>query len=165
MFQKLRSDLVAELNSVKLLLVNADSFGTNGHRSLIKNGLNGRSVEILREQGVECVAFSGSRSEEISSVAENLGIVLHEAVFEKEEFYTKMKAEYSLMDNEIALIFRDKDDLEIVKKVTFSVVTPDASLDVKAFSYYAAYGVGSHAVEEIAELIIKAKRYPDGWSE
>ena len=165
MFQKLRSDLVTELNPIRLLLVNADAFSPNGHSPQLKPALNGGTIELLREEGVLCVAFSGAKSEDISSVAESLGIELHEAVTEKGSFYAKMKSEFSLTDNEIALICRDEGDLEIMKKVSFSAVTPEASLEVKACSYYAAYGVGSHAVEEIAELIIKAKRYPDGWSD
>jgi 3-deoxy-D-manno-octulosonate 8-phosphate phosphatase KdsC-like HAD superfamily phosphatase len=165
MFQKLRSDLVKELSPIRLLLVNADGFATNGAMSPIKSGLNGNCIDHLRDQGVECVAFSGIKSQDISSVAENLGIELHEGVSDREEFYAKMKDELSLMDNEIALICRDGDDLQIMKKTVFSAVTPDAPLDVKVVSYYPTYFNGANAVKEIAELILKAKRYPDGWSE
>jgi 3-deoxy-D-manno-octulosonate 8-phosphate phosphatase KdsC-like HAD superfamily phosphatase len=147
------------------LLVNADGFTTNGAMSPNKSGLNGNCIDRLREEGVECIAFSGRKSQDISSVAESLGVVLHEAVSNREEFYSKMKAELTLMDNEIAIICRDSDDLQIMKKNIFSAVTPDAPLDVKVDSYYPTYFNGASAVREIAELILKAKRYPDGWSE
>jgi len=165
MFQKLRTDIVKELSPIRLLLVNADGFATNGVKASNKSGLNGNSIEYLRDEGVECIAFSGIKSQDISSVAESLGIELHEAVSDKEEFYEKMKSELLLMDKEIALICRDGNDLQIMKKAVFSAATPDAPLDVKMDSYYPTYFNGANAVKEIAELILKAKRYPDGWSE
>jgi len=165
MFQKLRSDLVRELSPIRLLLVNAGGFSSNGVNPSLSLGLNGNQIEQLRDSGVDCVAFSGSKSQEISSIAEHLGIELHEAVPEIKQFYSKMKSEFSLSDHEIAFICRDEADLQIMKKVSFTAVTPDAPLEVKSESYYAAYGVGGHAVREIASLIIKSKRYPNGWSE
>lgn len=165
MFQKLRSDLVKELNPIRLLLVNADGFSSNGAGSPIKLGLNGSSVERLKDEGVECIAFSAKKSQKISSTAESLGIALYEAVSDKNEFYSKMKSDYSLLDNEIALICRDQADLQIMKRVSFSASTPDSPLEIKSESYYPTYGSGRHAVCEVAELIIKSKRYPDGWSE
>lgn len=165
MFQKLRSDLVKELTPIKLLLVNADGFSSNGAGSPIKLGLNGNSIEQLKDEGVQCVAFSAKKSQKTSSVAERLGIALYEAVSDKSEFYNKMKSEYSLLDYEIAFICRDEADLQIMKKVSFSASTADSPLEIKSESYYPTYGTGSHAVCEIAELIIKSKRYPDGWSE
>jgi len=165
MFQKLRSDLVKELSPIRLLLVNADGFSPNGARPSNIIGLNGNSVELLRDEGVECIAFSSAASHEISSVAESMGIALHEAVSDKTMFYSKMKSEYSLLDKEIALICRDEADLQIMKKVSFTASAADSPLEIKSESYYAAYGTGSHAVGEIAELIIKSKIYPNGWSE
>lgn len=165
MFQKLRSDLVRELSPVRLLLVNAGGFSSNGVNPLLSLGRNGNQIEQLRDSGVECIAFSASKSQEVSSVAEKLGIALHEAISDQTEFYSKMKTEYALMDNEIALICRDEADLQIMKKVSFTAVTPEAPLRVKCESYYAAYGTGGHAVREIASLIIKSKQYPNGWSE
>lgn len=165
MFQKLRSDLVKELTPIRLLLVNADGFSSNGSGPPVKLELNGDSIELLKDQGVQCIAFSAKKSQKISSVAEGLGIALYEAVSNKTEFYTKMKTEYSLLDNEIALICRDQADLQIMKKVSFSASAADSPLDIKSESYYPAYTAGSHAVCEIADLIIKCKRYPDGWSE
>ncbi len=165
MFRKLRSDLLEELSPIKLLLVNAEGFSTNGTGASNGAGLNGRTVEILRDEGVQCIAFCAEKSEEVSTVAESLGIELHEAVSERSEFYSRMKSELLLHDSEIALICRDKDDLVIMKKASFTAVTPEAPFNVKSESYYPTYNTGGGAVEEIAELIIKSKRYPDGWSE
>lgn len=161
MFLKLRSDLALKLSNVKLLLVNAGGFSVNGS----SEPPDGLAVEGLRDFGVECVAFSESTSEDISTVAEALGIVLHQGVSEKLDFYKRIKEEYSVMDSEIALISTDDSDVPIIKRAGFSAVTVDACLDVKKYSYYAAYGKGQSALSEIAALITRAKSYPSGWSE
>lgn len=161
MFQKLRSDLTLRLSNVKLLLVNAGGFSVNG-KSI--NSI-ARSIESLRESEVECVSFSESTSQEISTVAESLGVVLHQGVSEKLLFYKKIKEEYSLNDSEIALISVDENDFPIIERVSFSAAAQDAPLGVKKESYYAAYGRGQSAISEIAALITKAKNYPSGWSE
>lgn len=165
MFQKLRSDLTLKLSNVKLLLVNAEGFSLNGSDQKSAVVSNGNTIEELRDVEVECVAYSESSSEEISTVAESLGVVLHQGVTQKMGFYKKIKEEYSVSDSEIAFICRDESDLPIMERVNFSAVTADASLDVKKESFYAAYGRGQSALTEIARLIAKAKNYPSGWSE
>lgn len=165
MFQKLRSDLTLKLCNVKLLLVNAEGFSLNGSAQRTPDIGNGSAIENLRDSDVECIAFSESLSEEISTVAESLGVILHQGVTQKTAFYNKIKKEYSVTDNEIAFICRDGTDLPIMQRVIFSAVTGDAPLDVKKESYYAAYGSGQGALSEIAYLIAKAKNYPSGWSE
>jgi len=42
------------------------------------------------------------------------------------------------------------------------VAPADAPLEVKAKSYYIAYGVGEEAVREVAELILKARNGSSG---
>lgn len=161
MFKKLRSDLTLRLSNVKLLLVNAGGFSENGK----SHGDIARAIETLRESEVECVTFSESTSGEISTVAESLGVVLHQGISEKLAFYKKIKEEYALTDSEIAFISLDMTDMPIIERVNFSAAAHEAPLEVKKESYYAAYGAGQSAVSEISALITKAKNYPSGWSE
>jgi len=165
MFLKLRSDLTLKLADIKLLLINAEGFSANGSGGGRIASSNGNCVNELKDSEVECVAFSGSASQDISTVAENLGVVLYQGVSDNAGFYSKIKKEYSVGDSEVAFICRDNTDIPIIQKVSFSAVTPDAALDVKKESYYASYGVGQRAVTEIADLILRAKYYPNGWSE
>lgn len=164
MYQKLRSDLANKLARVRLILVNADGFvhGVNGSDA---NSLNGHHIKELREYDVEFIAFSEKKSQALSSVAEEMGIVLYEGISEKSEFLSKMKSEYSVSDDEVACICLDESDLPIIGGVAFSAVMPAAPLSVKGESYFPTYCVGSEAVSEIAELVLKAKKYPGGWSE
>ena len=165
MFQKLRSDLFLKFSHIKLILVNADGFVIDGRTSGNGNFINGNHVGELREYDVELIAFSETKSQAVSAVAEELGIVLHQGISEKSRFYKKIKEEYSVSDNEIAFICRDETDLPLMDQVIFSAVTPEAPLPVKAEAYFATYSTGSGAVSEIAALIVKAKKYAGGWSE
>ncbi|MEW6145305.1 MAG: hypothetical protein AB1598_09830 [Thermodesulfobacteriota bacterium] len=165
MFQKLRSDLYKKLAGIKLVLINADGFISDGASAGGDRGLNGHHIRALRDCDVEFVAFSRSKDELISSAAERLGITLHQGVTEYPRFFTVVKSDYSVSDEEIAFICRDREDIPVMKRVIFTAVTPDAPLQVKAESYFAAYTMGSGVVSEVAELILTAKKYPGGWSE
>jgi 3-deoxy-D-manno-octulosonate 8-phosphate phosphatase KdsC-like HAD superfamily phosphatase len=165
MFQKLRTDLVKKLAGIKLVLVNADGFISEGATVEEGHGLNGHHIRALRGSDVEFVAFSKSKDELVSSAAERLGITLHQGISENSRFYSGIKNDYSVSDDEIAFICRDHADIPVMKRVIFTAVTPDAPLHVKAESYFAAYTMGSGVVSEIAELILTAKKYPGGWSD
>lgn len=164
MFQKLRGDLVKRLAGIKLILVNADGFMSDAavHGADCPNGFH---IRALKGNDVEFVAFSKSGDGLISSAAERLGITLHQGVAECSRFYSGIKNDYAVSDHEVAFICRDHTDIPVMKKVIFTAVTPDAPLQVKAESYFAAYTAGIGAVSEVAAMILVAKRYPGGWSE
>jgi YrbI family 3-deoxy-D-manno-octulosonate 8-phosphate phosphatase len=165
MFQKLRTDLVKKLAGIRLILVNADGFIPDEPSAHWPEGLNGVQIKELMSKDVDFIAFSKSKSQSISSVAEQLGIVLHQGISENSEFYSEVKFDYTVSDGEVAFICRDVADIPVMKKVNFTAVTPDAALKVKAESYFTTYCSGSGAVSEVAALILKAKKYPGGWSE
>ncbi len=164
MFQKMRTDLFKKLCRVRVILINADGFIAYGNGS---NGgsVNGHCIRELKEHDVECIAFSVDKSQALSSVAEIMEIALHEGISEKSDFYTNIKNEYSVSDDEIAIICMDDSDLPLINRVGFSAVMQEAPLSIKAESYFPTYFTGSEAVYEIAELVLKAKKYPGGWSE
>jgi len=165
MFRKLRTDLVKRLAGIKLVLVNADGFISDGAQDNGAHGPNGIHIRELRENDMELIAFSSSRDEIVSSAAERLGIVLHQGISGNSGFYSGIKGDYAVSDDEVAFICRDIADIPIMRMAGFTAVTPDAPLEVKAESYFAAYTRGSGVVSEVAALILTAKKYPGGWSE
>ena len=165
MFQKLRTDLVKKLAGVRLILINAEGFTYDDVRNHGANGLNGFHIGKLKNNDVELIAFSRSKSDIISSVAEKLGIELHQGISEHTQFYYGIKKDYTVSDEDVAFICRDYDDLPVMKSVNFTAVTPEAPLKVKAESYFVTYSAGGGAVSEVAAFILKAKKYPGGWSE
>ena len=165
MFQKLRTDLVKKLAGIKLILVNADGFISDFEPVHGAHGPNGLDIRELKNNDVEFVGFSKSRDELISSAAERLGITLHQGISENSRFYSGIKDDYAVTDDQVAFICRDHADLPVMKRVIFTAVTQDAPLEVKAESYFAAYSAGVEVVGEVAALILAAKKYPGGWSD
>ena len=164
MFQKLRTDLVKKLAGVRLVLVNADGFArghANGNGSLP----DAKYVSALRDGGVEFAAFSKSKSNAISSVAETLGIELHQGVPEALGLYDALKSELGVADKDVAFLCGGESDIPLIGKAGFSAAPPDAPLGVKARSYFVTYHTGGPAVNEIASLIYVAKKHHGGWSE
>ena len=164
MLIKLRTDLIKKLSKIKLLLINADGFIKKDLISLYLNNpgmRNGHHINTLKKIGIDSVAFSNKTSNEISSIINRLGIdIFHHGISEDLNFYSKLKRGHSVLDENVAFFCWDNSDLDIVKKVSFSVAPADAPLDVKANSYYVTYGSGEEAVREISELIVRAKNHP-----
>jgi len=163
MLIKLRTDLIQKLSKIKLLLINADGFIKRDLISLYLNNpgmRNGHHIYTLKKVGIESVAFSNKTSNEISSIINRLGIdIFYHGISRNFNFYSKLKSELSVLDENIAFFCWDHSDLDIAKNVSFSVSPADAPLEVKANSYYVTYGIGEEAVREIAELIVRAKNH------
>lgn len=164
-FQKLRTDLRKKLSVIRLLLINADVFLSEIRFSLYaKNTLpsDGSEIKTLRKLGVKVIAFSTKKSEALDPIINRLGVeILHRNILNKSVFYAELKAEHSVLGNEIAFLGGDFSDLSIIDAVNFPVAAADAPLEVKTKSYYVAYGVGEGAVREVAELILKARNYTE----
>src|SRR3990170_3125466 len=144
MIQKLRTDLVLKLSPIKLLIINADGLLTENQTAYDfqnQSFSNSQGVKDLKKLNVESIAISS-----------------------KEYLYTKLKFEHSVSDREIAYIGGELSDLSIINQVSFPVAPADAALEVKTKSYYVTYGSGENAVREVAELILKAKNHPNGFS-
>ena len=163
MLIKLRTDLIEKLSKIKLLLINAEGFIKRDLISLYLNNpgmRNGHHIYTLKKVGIESVAFSKRTSNEISSIINRLGIdIFYHGMSKNFNFYSKLKSEFSVSDENIAFFCWDHSDLEIVRNVSFSLTPADSPLEIKANSYYVTYGVGEEAVREIAELIVKAKNH------
>ncbi len=168
MFNKMRNDLVQALSCIELIIVNAAIFESDNIREIAQEGHllpNAIWLEKLKTFHVGCVAYSPNESRDLSAVAERLGIVLKPRVDDSGEFYRKTKTKYRLADEQIALILAESSDTSIAGHAVFSAAPPDAPLDIKAVSYYPTYDTGAGALIEIAELIVRSKKYPGGWSD
>jgi YrbI family 3-deoxy-D-manno-octulosonate 8-phosphate phosphatase len=161
MLIKLRTDLIEKLSQIKLFLINADGFIKKDLISLYLNNpgmRNGHHIYTLKNVGIESVAFSNKTSNEISSIINRLGIdIFYQGISKNLKFYSKLKSEHSVLNENIAFFCWDHSDLDFINNVNFSVAPADAPLEIKANSYYVTYGIGEEAVREVAELITKVK--------
>ncbi|GBD38246.1 3-deoxy-D-manno-octulosonate 8-phosphate phosphatase KdsC [bacterium HR37] len=159
MFQKLRTDLVKKLSSIKVLLVNADMIPADGEESFSdrESGDFG-GIRELEKLGVKSIAFFTTTKNAVIDAVFRLGIdLIVQVVSTKAAFYSKLKSKHRVDDKEVAFIGGTLSDIPIIEKAGFSVAFPDAPLEVKAKSYYVAYGMGREAIKEVVGLIIKAR--------
>ncbi len=164
MLGRLRTDLIWKLNSIRLLIINADGLLTENPYNLRNPGLkNGDAARALRDLGIKIAGFSVRKSETISSMGTRLGIEpLYQGISQKSQLYYKIKFRHLVLDGEVAFIGGDFSDLPIIEKVGFSAAPSDAALEVKARSYYVTYGNGEGAIREVAELILRARNHSGG---
>jgi 3-deoxy-D-manno-octulosonate 8-phosphate phosphatase (KDO 8-P phosphatase) len=164
MLGRLRTDLIWKLNSIRLLIINADGLLTENPYNLRNPGLkNGDAARALRDSGIKIAGFSVRKSETISSMGTRLGIEpLYQGISQKSQLYYKIKSRHLVLDGEVAFIGGDFSDLPIIEKVSFSAAPSDAALEVKARSYYVTYGNGEGAIREVAELILRARNHSGG---
>lgn len=164
MLGRLRTDLIWKLNSIRLLIINADGLLTENPYNVRNPGLkNGDVARALRDLGIKIAGFSVRKSETISSMGTRLGIEpLYQGISQKSQLYYKIKFRHLVLDGEVAFIGGDFSDLPIIEKVGFSAAPSDAALEVKARSYYVTYGNGEGAMREVAELILRARNHSGG---
>lgn len=164
MLGRLRTDLIWKLNSIRLLIINADGLLTENPYNVRNPGLkNGDAARALRDLGIKIAGFSVRKSETISSMGTRLGIEpLYQGISQKSQLYYKIKFRHLVLDGEVAFIGGDFSDLPIIEKVGFSAAPSDAALEVKARSYYVTYGNGEGAMREVAELILRARNHSGG---
>ncbi|MGQ0793184.1 MAG: hypothetical protein ACT4NX_03755 [Deltaproteobacteria bacterium] len=153
-FQKLRADIAKKLRPVKLVLVNANVFPRNDEQSAPPP-----EIAEMARMGVQVSCFSNGEINISPQSLKRLGVETEcETAASSLEFYTGIKVLLALSDSQIAFLGRDFFDMPIIERAAFAVATADAALEVKAKSYYAAYGVGAAALGELADLILRAKR-------
>lgn len=143
------------------MLVNADMIPADGEESFYlcdqkSEGFGG--IRELEKLGVKSIAFFTTTKNAVMDAVFRLGIdLIVQVVSTKAAFYSKLKSKHQIDDKEVAFIGGVLSDITIIEKAGFSVAFPDAPLEVKAKSYYVAYGTGGEGIKEVVDLIIKAK--------
>src|SRR5579885_1727024 len=121
MLERLRTDLIWKLNSIRLLIINADGLLTENPYNVRNPGLkNGDVARALRDLGIKIAGFSVRKSETISSMGTRLGIEpLYQGISQKSQLYYKIKFRHLVLDGEVAFIGGDFSDLPIIRRWVF----------------------------------------------
>ena len=83
---------------------------------------------------------------------------VYDGVLKKELVLEKICKFFKISEKEVAFIGDDVNDLELMKKVGFSVTPKDGNNTVKKIADYVTKSKGGEgAVREITDLIIKSK--------
>ena len=152
-----------DLTKIRALLFDIDgvlsaetiSQGPDGEPVRTVNIKDGYALRLAQMNGLHIAIITGARPEAIRRRYELLGI---EDIFlscaVKMETYEKLKAKYSLEDDEVLYMGDDIPDYEIMSRVGCPVCPADAAPEIKDISVYVShlkggYGCGRDVVEQV----------------
>lgn len=152
-----------DLTKIRALLFDIDgvlsaetiSQGPDGEPVRTVNIKDGYALRLAQMSGLHIAIITGARPEAIRRRYELLGI---EDIFlscsVKMETYEKLKAKYSLEDEEVLYMGDDIPDYEIMSRVGCPVCPADAAPEIKDISVYVShlkggYGCGRDVVEQV----------------
>ena len=167
MNKKLWDNLMKKCINIKILLTDVDGVLTDGgmyysaHGDVMKkfNSKDGMGINILRKKNIPTVIVTKEKTVIVKKWARKMNVKkVYDGVLKKELVLEKICKFFKISEKEIAFIGDDVNDLELMKKVGFSVTPKDGNNAVKKIAdYITKSGGGEGAVREITDLIIKAK--------
>ena len=161
------SKLLKKCIAIKILLTDVDGVLTDGgmyysaHGDVMKkfNSKDGMGINILRKKNISTIIVTKEKTDIVKKWAKKMNVKkVYDGVLKKELILEKICKSFKISEKEIAFVGDDVNDLELMKKVGFSVTPKDGNNAVKKIADYVTKAKGGHgAVREITDLIIKSK--------
>ena len=163
MNQKLKE----KIKKIKLIATDVDGVLTDGGMYYSSKGdtlkkfqaIDGMAVSILKRNTIPTVIITKERNQIVKQWSSKMNIDrLFDGIKNKEKIVPKLCKLYSLSENNIAYIGDDVNDLEILKRVGFSITPKDGNLEVKKIVDCICKSSGGEGVlREICDLVISVK--------
>ena len=120
---------------------------------------DGMGISILKRNKIPTVIITKEKNNIVKKWTSKMNVDrLFDGVKNKEILIPKLCNLYNLNKENIAYIGDDVNDLEIMKKIGFSVVPKDGNLEVKKIASHICKSNGGEGVlREICDLIISTK--------
>ena len=120
---------------------------------------DGMGISILKRNKIPTVIITKEKNDIVKKWTTKMNVDrLFDGVKNKEILIPKLCNLYNLNKENIAYIGDDVNDLEIMKKIGFSVVPKDGNLEVKKIASHICKSNGGEGVlREICDLIISTK--------
>ena len=152
---------------IKLVLTDVDGVLTDGGRYYSYEGENlkkfhtrdGMGANLLLRNGIKTAIITKEKSKIAEKWAKEMNVsFVYSGVIKKELELTKICKKFGLTNEEIAFIGDDVNDLELMKRVGFSITPADGIKHVKQVAdYVCKLGGGKGAFREVADLILSIK--------
>ena len=159
--------LIKKIKKIKLIAVDVDGVLTDGGMYYSSKGdimkkfhvRDGMAVSILKRNTIPTVIITKERNQIVKKWSSKMNIdKLFDGIENKENIIPKLCKFYSLSENNIAYIGDDVNDLEILKRVGFSITPKDGNLEVKKIVDCICKSSGGEGVlREICDLVISVK--------
>ena len=166
---KISGDAFDRARRIKLIIFDVDGVltdggiyhGTNGELFKAFHCRDGFGITLAHSCGIKTAIITGRTSSMTTYRAEELKIsAVMQGQMNKRDAYKKIKAQFSLTDEEICYVADDVIDLPVFVQVGFRAAVGDASPEVIERAHYVANAFGGRgAVREIIEFILKAKGF------
>ena len=155
------------IKRIKLVASDVDGVLTDGGMYYSSKGdiqkkfhaRDGMGISILKRNKIPTVIITKENNEIVRKWAAKMKVDrLFDGVKNKETLIPKLCNLYKLNKENIAYIGDDVNDLEIMKKIGFSVVPKDGNLEVKKIAkHICKINGGEGVLREVCDLIISTK--------
>ena len=152
---------------IKLVLTDVDGVLTDGGRYYSEKSeimkkfhvRDGMGINILLRNGISTVIVTKENSKIVKKWAKEMNVSkTYSGIKIKEKELEKICKFYKILPDEVAFIGDDVNDIELMKKVGFSVTPSDGILQAKKIANYVCTTSGGNgALREMIDLILKEK--------
>jgi 3-deoxy-D-manno-octulosonate 8-phosphate phosphatase (KDO 8-P phosphatase) len=159
------SVLKEKANKVKLFITDVDGVLTDGRIILGNNGEelkffhvhDGKGIQLAHEAGIKTAIITGRESKLVERRAEELSIKeVHQNIKDKIKVFNNVLDKYNVIEEEVAYIGDDVNDLDILERVGLSFTPANGVKKVKeVVDYITTKEGGQGAVREAIELILE----------
>jgi|TARA_B110001454_G_C12613800_1_gene389848 YrbI family 3-deoxy-D-manno-octulosonate 8-phosphate phosphatase len=163
----LKKFLKNKCKKIKLVLTDVDGVLTDGGRYYSEKGeimkkfhvKDGMGINILLRNGISTVIVTKENSKIVKKWAKEMNVSkTYSGIKIKEKELEKICKLYKILPDEVAFIGDDVNDIELMKKVGFSVTPSDGILQAKKIANYVCTTSGGNgALREMIDLILKEK--------
>jgi len=163
----LRESIKSKCKKIKLVLTDVDGVLTDGGRYYSEKGeivkrfhvRDGMGINILLRNGIKTAIVTKENSKIVKKWAKEMNISkTYSGIKNKEKELEKICKFYKILPDEVAFIGDDVNDIELMKKVGFSVTPSDGILQAKKIANYVCTTSGGNgALREMIDLILKEK--------
>lgn len=160
--------LKAKIKKIRLLILDVDGVLTNGEIILDERGKemkifnvqDGYGIVLFQRAGYKTAILSARAAGAVTARAKDLKVnKICQNAYPKINVYKKLLRDLKLKDEHVCFVGDDLPDIEVLKRVGFSVAVANAAVEVKKkVDYITKREGGKGAVREVIELILKAQR-------
>jgi len=160
----MRSSLEEKIKKIKLLILDVDGVMTNGeiiidekgNETKIFNVQDGYATVLFKQAGMKTAVLSARKCAAVTERAKDLGFdKICQDARPKLGVYKKIIKDLNLKDEQVCFVGDDLTDIEVLKRVGFSVTVANGANEVKKITDYVTKREGGKgAVREVIELIL-----------
>jgi len=161
------SKKIESIKKIKLVISDVDGVLTDGGMYYSAKGdiqkkfhaRDGMGIAILQRNGIPTVIITKEKNEIVKKWTSKMKVnKLFQGVKKKETLLPKLCTRYNLNEENIAYIGDDVNDLEIMKKIGFSVTPKDGNTEVKKIAnHISKINSGEGVLREVCDLLISIK--------